>query len=654
MSDFKVNPKTGQIAVSQPDGSWAVYEKGQYKTNPQGQIAVPAQGGWQILSQPQQAAAPNPIDQGLEQFAGPPGSGGSPDVSVYGAAGEGLIKGGGMGWADELGAAGAAALEASRPEFRGMQAGRSAYQPSTFSSRMDEGEQFARAKDAAAAEAHPIAYGAGTLAGSLPSALALPSRTGLQAAGSGAVGGSLFMAGASDAPTLEGRIKAGLGGAAFGGALGAGGSLIGKAIASNMPTGIASKVIDDANPSGLGALVARTQRIGLPPAAIDPVLADVLKTAATKNPKAAVQAIPGAKAGMAAANQKMFDQIDTLLSPENGPLLQQAIKDAAKGTNSAAYLKAYATNEGQGVVGMLPEDSARPVIQEALEIAQKLASNEKPPRTVDPGNLTAVDLDVVQRTLGKALEGAKMGTASTVDKMLVGPRGDAQQTVMDLINAAAPDLAKAEIGAKEAFKLRAAVDSGTQWFRPSKAPAEVADEFAKMTPNEQQAALSGFATSLKNVLGTKNAKANLSLMFEKLGLKEKLESLGFPARNIDEITAGGQGARNVLDSLQGGSDTARKLSAAKSLDAPIGQIRNTDILTAGLFKNPMLAAILPGARALGDKITESAAGHVVRALTDPQALVDLARSSPQAYRQLLMSILQASGRPVSGSLPGVK
>lgn len=653
MDGVKTNPQTGQIAVAQPDGSWAVYEKGQYKTNAQGQVAVPAQGGWQILGAPRQAAlAPN--DQGFEKFAGPMGSGGSPDVSVYGSAGEGLIKGGGMGWADEIGAATAAAMEPSRAEYRGMQAGRSAYQPSTFGSRYDEGVNAARAIDKAAADAHPVAYGAGTMAGSLPGALALPSRTALQAAGSGALGGATFMAGASDAPTLEGRVKAGLGGAAFGAALGAGGSMIGKAIASNTPTGIAAKVIDDANPSGLGPLVARTERIGMPPAAIDPVLADILKTAATKNPKAAVQAIPGAKANMAATNQKMFDQIDTLLSPENGPLLQKAIKEAARGTNSAAYMDAHATNMGGGVVGMLPEDSARPVIQEALEIAQKLASNEKPPRTIDPGNLTAKDLDIVQRTLGKALEGAKTATASTVDKMLVGPRGEAHNLVMDLINQAAPKVAEAEAGAKNAFMLQKAIDAGKKWFMPSKSSAEVAEEFANLPPDQQQAALSGFATSLKNVLGNKNAKANLALMFEKLGLKEKLESLGFPARNIDEITAAGQGSRNVLDALQGGSDTARKLSAAKSLEAPIGQIKNTDILTAGLFKNPFLAAVLPGARALGDKITESAAGHVVRALTDPQALVDLARSSPQAYRQLLMGLLQSAGRPAGQSLPGVK
>jgi hypothetical protein len=54
MSDIKINPQTGQIAVPNPNGGFKIYEKGQYKQNPQtGQYAVPTDDGkWSLYDGP--------------------------------------------------------------------------------------------------------------------------------------------------------------------------------------------------------------------------------------------------------------------------------------------------------------------------------------------------------------------------------------------------------------------------------------------------------------------------------------------------------------------------------------------------------------------------------------------------------------------------
>jgi hypothetical protein len=56
MADIKVNKKTGQIAIPQPDGGYRVYESGQYKINEKtGQYAVPTEGGWKVYQHEKKA-----------------------------------------------------------------------------------------------------------------------------------------------------------------------------------------------------------------------------------------------------------------------------------------------------------------------------------------------------------------------------------------------------------------------------------------------------------------------------------------------------------------------------------------------------------------------------------------------------------------------
>lgn len=634
MDQIKINSQTGQVAVQRGDG-WHIYEKGQYKVNSQtGQIAIPSGDGWEIHEGPQQApATPAPVDpmqQGFEQFAGPMGSGGSPTASTGEAFLQGGMQGASGGFSDEMGAAGAAMIAAQK-------SGR------PFKDVYAEMVQGLRGQQQVAQEAHPAAYIGGAIAGSIPSSLALPGKTLAQAVGSGAVVGGVNAAGASNAPDLQSMVKPAAIGAVGGGVLGGVGYGINKMISSNTPSGIAYTQIDNSSKSGIDDLVASTGN--KPAAAVDPVYADILKSNAAGNPKAAVEAIPAARAQVIQANQAAADAVDKYISPENATMLLKRVKEAASKAASQGYEGGAYQNPA--LVSLVKEISDNPAVKDAMPAVLKLAEAQARENPTAAG-FSVRDLDALQRAL-KTM--ASKSFESTPENTLMGPvYKKFGNEVNDLATKIEPQLAENQKQWSIFAKQKDAVDLAKTWLNPGREAVEVGDEFASLIPEAQDAARAQVASKLRAALASKKLTANAAAILEQPGLSAKLEAFGFPKNAIDQIVEGGAGARRVLDALTGGSDTARKLMAASASKSPLSQFQTGDIVAAGVLNNPAIAAALPTMRAAGGAIDRGAAGIVIKALTDPNELVKLSKTAPQAYRQLMLGLLRAASAGASAGV----
>ncbi len=296
-------------------------------------------------------------------------------------------------------------------------------------------------------------------------------------------------------------------------------------------------------------------------------------------------------------------------------------------------------------MSLTKELAAMPGMDDAMAAAKAMAEFEK--RAFDPGALTVKDLDVMQRFLRLSKDKAFQGSALETMK---GPAfGAAREEVNTLAKQASPELAQAQAAVATQKGVEEATDLGNAALNPAKEAIEVAEEFAALGPEAQEGYRSAFASRLRAQLASKGSNANAANVLDKPAVIEKMKALGFPAEEIDAIIGRGAASRGVLDALQGGSDTARKLAAAKASESPMTQVKSQDLMTAALV-HPATLGLLPAIRSAGSAQERKVAENLIGLLTsqDPAMLQQLLRYSPQRLTPGL-GIAGAVGGGVSGT-----
>lgn len=647
MSNIRVNSKTGQVAIAAEgtgpqQSNVRVFDPGMYKLNLKTrQVAIPVGNGkYEIHDlRPDQVSALSTPDAIYARQTGGLNSQGSYAPSAM----ESFIRGAGQGvtlnTGDEIGGlAGAtvrkamgdtAPVDPNHPVTGGMS--------SNFGALYNSSVGQERAKLQGDLSTNPKIFKTGRLAGSLIPSAALPAGKFSSAMGFGALQGGIAGAGNANTNNIDDILtQAAIGGGAgaAGGALSALGT---KIFAANTPSGMAYNAIDQASPEGIGPLAQATAANGGAPAEQSAVLADTLRNFSEQAPNEAAAAVAPAQARMAAVNDQAVQQVDSLLSPENAVLYLKGVKDAARAANGPAYDVAHASPVR---IGLPKEVQAQPVFQDAMKAAQEAASNELPPRNIDASNLSAQDIDLIDRMLQTmkktATESAGDTSASAIKAKATLPA--VSQRAADtryVADQAFPELATARQGAQQAFAVQTALKNGGQALAPGREAVEIAAEYSALSPPEQEAYRVGIATKLRAMLAQKGSAANAGQVFDKTGLADKLVAVGFPQATVDKIVKGGMSARAVLNALQGGSDTAQKLLAAEAGKSPLSKITARDLMLAALTNIPTMGGVKI-ANVMGSAAEKGAARNVVEALASqgPQQLQSLIRLAPQSSAPL--------------------
>jgi hypothetical protein len=655
MNEVKVNGKTGQVAViTEGTGPLAsrvhVYDPGGYKINYQtGQVAVLGPSGqYEVMDlAPDQVAALSSPEALLRKDTGGVGmiSSGTPITSQGESALRGLQQGLTFGTSDEI-------AGATHALMAGLSGEKVPNQQNPVTGEMGgagqaylRGATQDRERNEAAKESNPRSYKGAFYGGALLPGMAMPANTLAQAGASGAAQGGLLGLGMANTEDPAALLKSGGIGAAGGAAAG----LLMKglydvAFTHNSPTGLAYAALDESTPGGILNMRVRP---GSAPAELDPAMANNLRGAASMNSAAAGEAIPAARTRMENVNNAIVDQVNRQLSPEDAALMLQRIQQEAQTQNQAAYA---AANASPTRVGLTPETTSRPVFQEAMVSANAAAQNELPPRAVDPTNLGVRDIDLIDRVLQSTQRAAgeahgDPSIAAQTAKALIPVRGEVADTVRTVADQAFPELAAARTQAAQSFAVERAIETGGRWLTSNTSPEEVATQFAAMSPREQQGALAAFATDIKNTLGTKTARANLGNFFEKNAVAQKLQAVGVPENVIQRIVQGGQGARSVLDALEGGSMTARNIAFKDAMEPTFSQVKSGDLMAGAVMNSPAVTLALPVLRGLGDRAKQGAAAEIIQALTTPGSagITGLINRAPQTWGGLLNAPFRTGG-----------
>lgn len=638
MAEFKTNPQTGELAVKQGDGKWKIYKPGEFKFNADtGQYAVPQQGGkWQILDRvgPVKSDKQGYIDLALANVAaGNPRPQLSPGDAAMTAQSETAIRDArfpdrGMLDANLSAAGQGAAFNFADEAFGGMMGAKAALQGQPAGPEYYQARDFARGQLEADSARYPkstMASGiAGNLMTSIPTALATGATSLMPVIGVGATQGGLAAYGGAKENDAEAAIQS-----ALGAGLGAGGSAagwgIGKLLQRLTTRGLAAGAVIEAVNGNTDNLMAEMQRLGMSAAETDEVLQGVLRERAAINPSAAIQAVPGAQQRLAQVNSQAVDDINRLVSPDNAAKLIADLQRQGQAVGSAGYEGGAYLNPA--TVGLVPEIAQNPAMDDALKAAAKLAAAEG--RPFDVTNLGVKDLDAIQRALATS---SKRMFESTPENTLLGPvYDDLSTTINKMAGNMAPELAQTQAKYAGIKSAQEAVELGKKALNPGKEFVEVAEEFANLTPEAQAGYKAGMATRLRALLQSKQPTANAATALKPEAIIEKLKAVGFPEQEINDIISRGGASRGVLDALQGGSDTARKLASAEAGKSPMTNLSNRDLMVAALTHWGTLG-VLPIMRTAGRGQEKAAAGLVIKALTDqsPEALQGLLRWSPQA------------------------
>lgn len=650
---IKVNGTTGQVAIiaegtGPQKSNIRVFNPGMYKVDIHaGKIAIPTGKGWEVhdITLDQATALSSPDAIAARQTG--VGSNGSMNPSPMESFARGLQQGVTLNTADEIAAAasggmrslmGEKAVDPNHPVTGGQQDG--------FGALYNQDVAGERAKLQADMQTNPKLFKAGRFAGMLAPGFLLPTAKLAPSILAGAGQGAIAGAGDANSQNLDDILTKAAIGAGAGAAGGGIASTASKVMAANTPTGMAYNAIDQASPSGIRALAIDTARSGGSAAEQSPVLADVLRNYSEQAPKQAAALVGPAQQRMAQVNQQAVANVDQLLSPENAVLYLKQVKQAARAANGPAYDAAYASPVR---IGLPREVQAQPVFKDALKAAQAAAENEIPPRSIDPSNLSAQDIDLIDRMLQTMKTAAEKSQGDTSEAAIkakatlpaVAQRASDTRYVADQ---AFPELASARSGAKTALQKQTALKLGAQALAPGREAVEIAAEYSALSPSEQEAYRVGIATKLRAMLASKGSAANSGQVFDKTGLAEKLVAVGFPQETVDKIVKGGMSARAVLNALQGGSDTAQKLLAAEAGKSPMSKVTPRDLILAALTNLPTMGGV-KAMNVAGAAAERGAAKNIVEALAsqDANTLRSLIFNSPQNIAPLVNILGRSAG-----------
>jgi hypothetical protein len=557
----------------------------------------------------------------------------------------------------------------------------------------DEAVKRIRDEDKAAQEQHPVASTVGNIAGAVAvplggvlNAATLPARMGRGVA-VGAGTGALY--GAGEGENAADRVSRAAGGALVGGAIGGAAPAAiegiirgGRALAQPVATAargvfrpgdeaarrVATAIQRDINidPGATSRLTpqefAASQQSGGPAAIMDlggTTTRALARSAANTSPE-----------GRHALEKTINDRFETqsgrvtdwLRSTFNYPSAEaqaEAIQQAARAANKAAYGKAFA----QGRAGIwdneLSELSQAPVVKEAVAAATKQAQNKSAggainsqtnARWVNNGKPTLEFWDLVKRQIDQDINVAKRAGRNEDVKTLT----EVKNALVSKLDDAVPTYPTARAGAAAAFGAEDALEAGAKFVTSNMTPAAARKALAQMSPQERQLFQDGFVSEF---IGTLNKIGDRRSVLNKIAespvAREKL-NIALGPQKAAELEAGLR-VEGIMDlarsAVQGTSMTARYL-AEWGLAGGSGVSLYTGDPTA-----MMSAALVWGAARGKGKINENLARRVAEMLAsnDPAILLRGIRTVTRNQQMFnsLRAVDQRLARIGGNQSPGV-
>jgi hypothetical protein len=331
--------------------------------------------------------------------------------------------------------------------------------------------------------------------------------------------------------------------------------------------------------------------------------------------------------------------IDRLMGGNTDDLaMQSGLKDAARKANKPAYDKAYQDGSSGVITPELERLAGSPAIAGAMKAAAQKGQDRaiadgygafNPKVTFTPdgrvqfrsgqaGTPTYPDLqfwDYTKRELDDAASAARRqgrdSEAATLTNLSSTLRGELDKAV--------PSYANARQGAASFFGAEDALDAGKKFVSLSKSIPETKQALAKMSQAERDAFATGFASELKDTIGTVRDRSNvIDRIYGTPEARQKIElALGPDKARQFEAFARVETVMDQLRGAMGNSTTARQLKEmgmAGAAGAGVGYA--TGDWKAGLTTG----LLVRGARAYGTKIDESMAKSMAGLLLadDPQ------------------------------------
>lgn len=504
---------------------------------------------------------------------------------------------------------------------------------------------YLKGVDEAAARQSPWASGAGTVAGAVGGALAVPVAPAasiggrmLQGAGIGAgYGGLSELADSKDlskaaGSALVGGVFGGLAPPALEGVIGAGSKAAG-AIANQVRPIINPEAEAARRVSGALARDAKTVGQPLDEAALalsqsrgqPAVVADMGGEMTRGLARSAANTSPEARQALQTATNSRFESqaprvsefVTGLGSGNTAMETREALQRQAQQANRPAYAKAYAEGANGIWDDQLAQLAQAPAVADAIKQATKTGANKavadgfKPPPVpfaVDEAGNVALRVnkdgsqaipslqfwDHVKRNLDDAIEKARRAG----ERNAASDLGQLKDALVTKLDSAAPSYAEARSGAAKFFGAQDALEAGQKFVTATGKNEEFARAIAKMSEPERKLFADGFASQLATKINeTGDSRSILNTVFQSKAARERVEmALGKDkAREFEAFMR----VEGLMDGLRGvvsgNSTTVRQLVEAGLAGGAAGGALGGD-------KNSVSIGVVLGSLARGGKM----------------------------------------------------
>ncbi len=591
----------------------------------------------------------------------------SPTNTATDSAIEGALTGAGAGFRDEIYAASKASgfpeiLGGFRAPFGAARIALEKYrgEPGEASKIYDESIDEIRARQKAAQEDNPVAFGAGQVGGSL-----IPASKVMKTVGTGATLGSAIVRSAAAGGLLGGIEGFGSGennlqdralhaaeGVPVGAVIGAAAPVVGQAVGRGV-----SAVINRGGAEGAGAgkvlsalerdaiapqdLQSRLSALG-PDAMIADIGPNVTQQAATiaASPGKGQQTVRAAiDARNAGASDRVGDAVDYAMGGRvNVGQLERDI--VARRSQAAAPLYDQAYRTPLPAIPEVQEVLNTPAGKMAAARAAKLSQNEGIP--FDPNSVRGVDL--VKRTLDDVVSMGQRAGRNNEARIIAGLR----DKLVNAVDSHVPEYAMARDAFAGESAIKDALASGRTLFKDTLTPEQLNDTLSRMTVSERDAFLQGARSSIQTVMGTaRSDAAAVRTLFKKGFNQEKLEMvLGQPAADRLLKQVGFETtAANTSQRVIGNSETAARVAGREDLSPSSTGLGIRDSYAAG--------GLMGAARGVGLKLVDKAIDAVrsgrQKAIEGTMADI-LTMSGPDRQKAIAAVTREALRRDRSGTL----
>jgi hypothetical protein len=325
-----------------------------------------------------------------------------------------------------------------------------------------------------------------------------------------------------------------------------------------------------------------------------------------------------------------------------GSIIERRSAAAGPGYEAAYATQAPALTDG--LRGIL----ARPSGKAAVGTAKMFMENKGRPVVDADGNYTVQMLDQIQRALR---DKATMASGKRANEMA----GNLTTLREELLNELPQNLRSVMASYRSESELLDAMTVGGKFM--SEAGDELAVNFAKLSPGEQDMFRLGAARALKFKLGAKMDGQDASSMFDTPNMRERLQAI-FPdqvsfGRFMDGVKTEGimQDTRNVL--LKG-SQTAERAAADEAFqgnalgEAAMDAVSNTgSVGVLGAVMNAGRHAATAGKDRLLSGVSEAVGDRVIRMGADRDLVRAVGEMTTPAPRNVVPS--SAGGRSVANT-----